>query len=143
VIGYLEGMVGLCWMTIVICVILFPITIPVLILFPCLMWGWPASRTIVTVPRSVWLPSALIVLLFAWAVPFLQTPIGPWNGFSWPAFVAIGIFATACTLGLRTWQRAARDRRVAGLLMLQLWFGAMATWVVAGAVSRGNGLGSI
>jgi hypothetical protein len=139
---YLLGMIGIAWVTILFCIAFFPITIPVLLLFPWLMWGRPSKRTVARVPRSVLLPSLLIVSMFLWGTTFSQTTTGPWQGYQWAALVALLLYMAACVLGWRVWQRSGRDRRVTGLLMLQLWFGAVATYVVAVGVSPGNGLGA-
>jgi membrane protease YdiL (CAAX protease family) len=140
---YLLGMVGCAWVTILFCIAFFPITIPVLLSFPWLMWGRPSRRTAAAVPRSVWLPAPVIAAMFLWGTAFSQPTRGPWQGYRWPALVALLLFVVACVLGWRVWQRSGRDRRVTALLMLQLWFGAVATFVVVEGVSPGNGLGAL
>jgi hypothetical protein len=140
---FLMGVVGCAWVTLVFCGLFFPITIPVLLLFPWLMWGRPSKQKVAQLPRSVWLPCVLVVLMFFWGTAFGQSTTGPWHGYRWPALVALGLFAVAGILSWRVWQDSGRDRRVTALLMLQLWFGAVATWVVAAGVSPGNGLGAL
>ena len=111
---YLYGAIGLAWMTIVFCGFCFPITIPILLVFRWLMWIRPSTKT-----------------------------RGPWDGYRWPATVALGLFAICCAVAWRTWRRSGRDSRVMGLLVVQLWFGVIALWVVAAAVSPGSGLGAL
>jgi hypothetical protein len=76
--------------------------------------------------------------MFVWGTPFARRMPGPWLGYQWPALVCVGLFVSAVVLAWRAWHRSHRDRRVTGLLMLQLWFGAIGTYVVAVGVSAGG-----
>ena len=140
---YLMGVVAFSWMTIVYCVVFFPVTLPALLVFPWLMWGRSARRSPTPVRRSVWYPSLTIVIMFLWGTAFGQPLNGPWHGYQWPAAVGLGIFVVACVFAWREWRRSNWDRRVAGLLMIQMWFGAVGTFIVAGGVSAGSGLGAL
>lgn len=135
-------MIGLLWLTMLYCALFIPATVPVLLISGWLVWS-RQSPARADVPRSVWSPSIMTGLMFLWGSAFGQPSTGVWHGFRWPAAIAGGLFVAACVLAWRVWQRASRDRRVTGLLVGQLWFGAVATWVVAGAVSPGSGLGAL
>ena len=140
---YLMGIVGFCWATIVFCMLFFPVTVPVILIFPWLMWGRRARMLTTPIPWSVWYPSLIIAIMFLWGTAFGQRTNGPWHGYQWPAAVGVGMFVGACVLGRREWRRSNRDRRVAARLMVQIWFGAVGTFVVAAGVSAGSGLGAL
>jgi hypothetical protein len=135
---YLACLIGFCWMTFLFAIAWFPITVPVLLAFPWLMWGRKARQLTTAIPWSVWRPTLAIAAMFLWGIPFALRVPGPWHGYQWPALVCVGLFAGASVLAWREWQRANRDRRVAGLMLLQLWFGAIGTYVVAVSVSAGG-----
>ena len=140
---FLGGVIGMLWATIVSSILLFPITVPVLLIFPWLMWMGPSAKRTDAVPRSVWFPVVGIVLLLVWGTAFGVSQKAPWHGWAWPAAVGVGIYVSCCVLAWRVWRQSGRDRRVTGLLLVELWFGGVATWVVAAAVSPGSGLGAL
>ena len=140
---YLYGAIGLAWMTIVFCGFCFPITIPILLVFRWLMWIRPSTKTRGPIPKSVMIPIVLIAVMLIWGAIFSGSPRGPWDGYRWPATVALGLFAICWAVAWRIWRRSGRNSRVMGLLVVQLWFGVIALWVVAAAVSPGSGLGAL
>ena len=137
-----NSMLGLLWMTVLHCVLLFPITIPVTVtgawwLFKKRAPGQPP------LPLTVWIPSALVVATLAWAAAFAQSPAGVWAGWRWPGLFGVVAVMCAVLVAAMLWRRANRDRRVAGASVVQIWILVVAAWVAAAAVSPGSGLGAL
>ncbi len=129
---FAAGFVVLVGISVVSTLLLLALSVPGIIVLASILWliAWPSSRARVPIPGRVMLPTACFVVIMLCGAAFVggAHPVGA--NLQWLGWVAVAVCMGAAVASARIWVRADRDRRIAGLLLLQLVFVGAAGWLL-------------